>query len=618
MDEHPFVICQINSLHRLRGEIHIFILDEVSYITDMIVDFTGLRTKLIMKSFTERCERAEKLIIMDALLDRNYLRPFSKMHKNSVRKNEKMRIVKADCTQMEPILTAIFYTERAWFSLLIEKLQQKVPIFICANLKKCCLFEIMALIKVYWPEALANNEVLIQTAEDARVPVSEWGNKKIVLISPTIVAGLSFEERNYFEVILGLFSNSSCKAPFGCQQLRRVRFPLAKFLHICVRNDPKQRNYNWSQHSLDHSILHYKDGSRSALEADINFSSNKLEPTIANDIIRNSVRRKMMSRNHYEGELHRHLKQQKIEVVPEIKDLDDSKVSEDEQERKKEQINVIAQARKQMRQEHRERQTAAVRSSTIDRQYYEFLLKKPTRTSTENNDIISFRIREATGLEPLFPNKPDYELEAMIDCVALLEFEQSKQRGQVYADAQNLNCNVVAWIERQRDFWETKYKQTANDSMAKTMRDIWWKRSLVCKLVKELFDDYKLIDLPASNLTDEAYCFSAQFEAYTEKLSAFYEKYKVHIKSSRFDVDSTRIEIIAMGLQEWSGIAHFVKFINGRLRIVNRHLVRQQGAEADYSMQTRVEWAIKNNYKNLDSETAKNWKEYELSNYPVY
>ncbi|RCH83553.1 hypothetical protein CU098_003881, partial [Rhizopus stolonifer] len=67
------------------------------------------------------------------------------------------------------------------------------------------------------------------------INLENWSNYDIIGYTPTIVAGISYEE-NYFDKIFGYFINSSSCAEMTLQQLFRVRNLNDNDINICIEN----------------------------------------------------------------------------------------------------------------------------------------------------------------------------------------------------------------------------------------------------------------------------------------------------------------------------------------------------------------------------------------------
>ena len=58
-------------------------------------------------------------------------------------------------------------------------------------------------------------------------PNTTWGEYDVVLCSPSVQSGVSYDVRDTFDSIFGIFGNSTNSSGDACQMLHRVRHPIS-------------------------------------------------------------------------------------------------------------------------------------------------------------------------------------------------------------------------------------------------------------------------------------------------------------------------------------------------------------------------------------------------------
>jgi hypothetical protein len=244
IDEHiinasrfPRVIVQVESLHRLseRDDVDLLILDEVESILEQ---FNSPLHKNLIKTFAifEKLMRDAKYVIcMDAnISDRTYniIKTMRSNHEIYFHQN---RFSKAKDDKY--FFTSSMYT---WYNKLETFLPTKKRIVIPTNSLKeaenCQL-----LIEKYCTAHKIEKKIMIYTSKTtAGIKADHFGNVKkywcdydIIIYTPTLSAGVSFEEA-HFDVLFGYFNDCSCTVESCRQMLGRVRNLKDKEHYICL------------------------------------------------------------------------------------------------------------------------------------------------------------------------------------------------------------------------------------------------------------------------------------------------------------------------------------------------------------------------------------------------
>lgn len=239
-NNHPRVIVQVESIHRLCSTDHIdlLILDEVESILEQ---FNSPLHKNISETFAifEKIMRdSEYVICMDAnISDRTYncmksiRHDVGEFHQNTYSKAE---------TDTYYITTTL----SVWYSNLEKFILEKKRIIIPTN----SLAEAETCNGLIESVCKRNNielpRIMLYTSKTSATTKSihfedvntHWKNYDIIIYTPTMSAGVSFEE-DHFDVLFGYFNNNSCTVETCRQMLGRAR-TVNKF-YICLKSQYK-------------------------------------------------------------------------------------------------------------------------------------------------------------------------------------------------------------------------------------------------------------------------------------------------------------------------------------------------------------------------------------------
>ncbi len=205
---HPRLVIQINSLHRIIGTYDFIVLDEVSYVFDTLISYCDNKVRIynVLKQLLESCE---KLVCMDAYIskeDIDYIKALRPNRKNYTILNEVPEIRG----------NVLFYEKDNFLHKLITDIDSGYKIIFASNSKTFLKKKVVPLL------IDSGINYLLITNETENIDPSTWNNYQVVLYTPTIVAGISFDAI-HFDKRYGYFSNISSPANMCCQQLFRVR-----------------------------------------------------------------------------------------------------------------------------------------------------------------------------------------------------------------------------------------------------------------------------------------------------------------------------------------------------------------------------------------------------------
>lgn len=239
-DQHPNVIIQINSLHRITGIYDIIVFDEISYTLDMFLNYCKQRVS-VFDALKHILKTSDKVICLDAFLSNrevtfiNNLRKDKKscviLNNNKIKRGQIYNLQKTEFTEQ-----------------IIDDLKKDKKITLSSNSKSYLEDKLVPLI-----ENIGKKYKVITSETDDFVSCDDWDQYDIIMYTPTVIAGISFE-KHHFNKRYGYFTNITSSANLCVQQLFRVRNTTDKNIYLCC-SIVDQKYYPTSREDID-SLLH--------------------------------------------------------------------------------------------------------------------------------------------------------------------------------------------------------------------------------------------------------------------------------------------------------------------------------------------------------------------------
>lgn len=162
---------------------------------------------------------------------------------------------------------AYFFDQKEYIYKLMNDLKNGEKVVLASNSKIFLEKKILPEIK-----KMEDIKYLLLTSETEIKNSSTWGEYDLLMYTPTIVAGVSFEEK-HFTKRYAYFSPMSSPANMCCQQLFRVRDTTDKNIYLYVKGGSSERCYKYSE-------------TRECVEKDLNDYIN-----IENKILRKTLKK---------------------------------------------------------------------------------------------------------------------------------------------------------------------------------------------------------------------------------------------------------------------------------------------------------------------------------------
>ena len=231
------IICQIDSLARVAVDrFDWVIVDECEscarYITSRHF-VKNPKANLIVSSMEQRIAEAKQVVIMDADLSNRCMEYYENVL--SVAGDEKQLIINTFKAFSEYTIVSMRYND--WVQRIIEDAGKglKLAVPMASNNKAK---DLRTMILQQYPEL---NVLLIhkETKDDDKVKSllnvnDSWREFDIVIYTPSVCMGVSFDVPDYFDSIYGYGCEQSLGAQEFCQMLHRVRSPTNKVINIAL------------------------------------------------------------------------------------------------------------------------------------------------------------------------------------------------------------------------------------------------------------------------------------------------------------------------------------------------------------------------------------------------
>jgi hypothetical protein len=343
------VVVQIDSLHRLRGKCDLLILDEIVYSLDHLISFVKQK-KLAWDTLKEYIKESSKIIVCDALLNNSTIQLFKDLRSKvsepdqnkpiikriKIKKNNEPKLIQStlnfikdnkdnknnECETLlnnltiQPVkkcIDGVYIVDNEWKSF------DGYTADIIINNSDLFIFDVYNLLnegkKVVVPissvkqaeklkEYVAIHLPLIKTCfiseKTGLISPTEWNKYDLLLYTPTIAAGISFNEK-YFDNRICYFSNQSCSAELATQMIFRVRNLSCKNIKIYVSEKGNIKHETESD-KIDKMIRDID-----ALDCDNALNVSRVYDEIIKDeyyyIYKNYLSRCNMSKNNFAGVL---------------------------------------------------------------------------------------------------------------------------------------------------------------------------------------------------------------------------------------------------------------------------------------------------------------------------
>jgi hypothetical protein len=334
------VIVQVDSLWRIQGACDLLVLDECQYNLIQLV-----QSKYREKSFNSLLsyiKNSEYLISIDALFSLDIIEYIKEIRNDLVFIENTYKLHKDKKVINYKNNIGIFQ------NTILDYLKNNKKIIICTNSRK-----FLRAIEKFIKKIFKNKKsYYYDGVKDYILYLNDWNDADIVGYTPTITAGISFEDK-HFDSVFGYFINTSSPAEMSIQQLFRVRNLNDKEYHICV-DIKSDSDYPIILEDIENCII--KRHTKLAVHSEGIYIDNYHKNIVKDDYFNlyiNILKIINLSKNNYENVLINLLKSQGLkvftkEITPEDTELNKSirkQINEIKKENEKEEDNDVVNSR---------------------------------------------------------------------------------------------------------------------------------------------------------------------------------------------------------------------------------------------------------------------------------
>lgn len=371
-DIYSKMVVQIDSFYKVRGKIDLLILDEFSYTIMHLINRAKHREAVYNTLLQYIRDLNNKIIVMDALMDDFMIKWFYHQKRsiqyihNKYKRHNNIKIINYENK------VGIFTDD------IIKNLKNNKKLIIPTNCKN-----FLKTLKTKIITTLPNIKYKFLDADNSDdINLENWSNYDIIGYTPTIVAGISYEE-NYFDKIFGYFINSSSCAEMTLQQLFRVRNLNDNDINICIENKDSSKYLT----KVDDIKQYIIDRNTCLIDGVMGVKISNIYKEVIQDsyfyLYLNCQIKDFKSRNEYENVLMKLLKKQGITKIKNIKEND---IEKDKSFRKEMRNNSKIQ--------NEDIINDVIKADELDDDKYEILKNKINLTYNEKNMIKKKKFRK--------------------------------------------------------------------------------------------------------------------------------------------------------------------------------------------------------------------------------
>jgi len=227
--KHKRVIIQIDSIHRFQGNLDFLILDEIESTAEHLCG-SKLMTKTAECYDTLMCyiKNTKKIILCDANLKDDTLNSLL------IRRKENIIKINNNYKSFSKLSSTIYTDKNKLIKKIFDLIDNNKKIAIPTNSKKWSK-TISKLLSAKYD----NIKILNIDAENKMTTTKDWINYDIVIYTPTITSGISFD-LIHFHTVCAYFTKKSTSAESSSQMLFRVRNLIDNNMHICLPVDASE------------------------------------------------------------------------------------------------------------------------------------------------------------------------------------------------------------------------------------------------------------------------------------------------------------------------------------------------------------------------------------------
>lgn len=247
-EETPRLIIQLDSLHKVNGKYDLLILDEIESTTSHLTSGHIQAFRPTYNAFKSYIKHTPKVFCMDATLQNATVDAL--FNKRSVTKVHNTYKTFSDYTSRFTHDISTFNTQ------IIQWLKQGKKLVVPTNSEKYAI-KLQTLIEskqLTRPDGQPLRIGIKTKSLGKDITLDMWSTYDLFIYSPTIVAGISYEE-HHFDICCAYFTNMSSDAEMCIQQLARVRNLTDKLFFIYTPTPSSKAYLPITDESIDKHIV---------------------------------------------------------------------------------------------------------------------------------------------------------------------------------------------------------------------------------------------------------------------------------------------------------------------------------------------------------------------------
>lgn len=239
------LIVQVNSLHRIRGAFDLIVLDEITYTLDMVVAHCERRNQ-VYNNLLSYIQMSKYVVTMDAYLSKSDINFVDNLRKhksfkfkgNHLKRKKDVVYNVSEMVLIQKIANILSEGGKAVLATNTKTFADKLAAlfdrsWVCEKTDKRGVEELHNIVNP------VHVKVLLLTSETPIVPGCEWGKYDLVIYTPTITAGISYNKLNVFTARFGLFVSNSSNSYINTQMMFRVRHCIDPSIYMCIKQNNK-------------------------------------------------------------------------------------------------------------------------------------------------------------------------------------------------------------------------------------------------------------------------------------------------------------------------------------------------------------------------------------------
>lgn len=225
----PYVIIQVDSLKRIRDSYDLIIFDEYTYTMNQLI-CSARDKKKCFDVMDQLCNEDNHMIFMDAMLEKYWVDYITSFNRRT------HYIINTYSIHNDKKIINYINDEIGIINRIKKSLDDGENIVIASNSKN--KLRIISNILHNDNKYCKLPSLYIMKDSKEKYNINEWKNVRILMYSPSIVAGVSFVEK-HFNRFFGLFCNTSAVAEMSVQQMFRVRNISSNEYNLCFTTTGK-------------------------------------------------------------------------------------------------------------------------------------------------------------------------------------------------------------------------------------------------------------------------------------------------------------------------------------------------------------------------------------------